>query len=68
MRRMRDAVLSAHGCHLTMAPPRWQPQHMCAQGGGGNPFANMGNLMENMKKAQELVQVGAFVTCAGSLW
>lgn len=29
-----------------------------AQGGGNNPFANMGALMENMKKAQEVVQVG----------
>jgi len=26
-------------------------------GGGNNPFANMGALMENMKKAQEVVQV-----------
>lgn len=26
------------------------------QGGGGNPFANMGNLMENVKKAQMMVQ------------
>jgi len=25
-------------------------------GGGGNPFANMGNMMEQMKKAQALVQ------------
>ena len=30
-----------------------------SQGGGGNPFANMGNLMENMKKAQEMVKVEA---------
>ena len=32
------------------------------QGGGGNPFAalgNMGNIMENVKKAQQLVQVEA---------
>lgn len=28
----------------------------CVQGGGGNPFANMGNLMENVKKAQMMVQ------------
>lgn len=27
--------------------------------GGGNPFGNMGNLMENLKKAQQLVQVEA---------
>ncbi|KAK9909789.1 hypothetical protein WJX75_007464 [Coccomyxa subellipsoidea] len=27
--------------------------------GGGNPFGNMGNLMENVKKAQQLVQVEA---------
>ncbi len=27
--------------------------------GGGNPFANMGNLMENIKKAQQMVQVEA---------
>ena len=34
----------------------------CAmQGGGGmpNPFGNMGNLMDNLKKAQQLVQVEA---------
>lgn len=32
------------------------------QDGGGNPFAglgNMGNIMENVKKAQQLVQVEA---------
>ncbi|KAK9845364.1 hypothetical protein WJX81_004495 [Elliptochloris bilobata] len=32
------------------------------QGGGGNPFAalgNMGNMMESVKKAQQLVQVEA---------
>ena len=29
------------------------------QGGGGNPFANMGNMLEQMKKAQQLVQVEA---------
>jgi len=32
------------------------------QGGGKNPFAalgNMGNIMENVKKAQQLVQVEA---------
>ena len=32
------------------------------QGGGNNPFAalgNMGNIMENVKKAQQLVQVEA---------
>ena len=29
------------------------------QGGGGNPFGNMGNLMENLKKAQAMVQVEA---------
>lgn len=29
------------------------------QEGGGNPFANMGNLMENLKKAQQMVQVEA---------
>eukprot|EP00238_Polyblepharides_amylifera_P011342 CAMPEP_0196595462 /NCGR_PEP_ID=MMETSP1081-20130531/81207_1 /TAXON_ID=36882 /ORGANISM="Pyramimonas amylifera, Strain CCMP720" /LENGTH=157 /DNA_ID=CAMNT_0041920047 /DNA_START=108 /DNA_END=581 /DNA_ORIENTATION=- len=28
-------------------------------GGGGNPFANMGGMMEQIKKAQELVQVEA---------
>lgn len=28
-------------------------------GGGGNPFANMGNFMENIKKAQAMVQVEA---------
>ena len=33
--------------------------HGMAVQGGGNPFANMGNLMENMKKAQQLVQVEA---------
>jgi hypothetical protein len=55
-----NAVLSPHGCHLMLASYRWQGENPCAQGGGGgNPFANMGNLMENMKKAQELVQVGA---------
>ena len=27
--------------------------------GGGNPFGNMANLMENVKKAQQLVQVEA---------
>jgi hypothetical protein len=27
--------------------------------GGGNPFANMGNMLEQMKKAQQLVQVEA---------
>ncbi|PSC76287.1 Nucleoid-associated chloroplastic [Micractinium conductrix] len=27
--------------------------------GGGNPFGNMGNLMENLKKAQQMVQVEA---------
>jgi hypothetical protein len=32
--------------------------HLCVQG-GGNPFANMGNIMENVKKAQQLVQVEA---------
>lgn len=26
-------------------------------GGGGNPFANMGDLMANVKRAQELVKV-----------
>jgi hypothetical protein len=31
----------------------------CLQGGGGNPFGNMGNLMENLKKAQAMVQVEA---------
>jgi len=30
----------------------------CTQG-GGNPFGNMANLMENVKKAQQLVQVEA---------
>lgn len=29
------------------------------EGGGGNPFGNMGNLMENLKKAQAMVQVEA---------
>ena len=29
------------------------------QQGGGNPFGNMGNLMENLKKAQQMVQVEA---------
>lgn len=29
------------------------------QEGGGNPFGNMGNLMENLKKAQQMVQVEA---------
>lgn len=33
--------------------------HLQAQGGGGNPFANMGNFMENIKKAQQMVQVEA---------
>lgn len=28
-------------------------------GGGMNPFGNMGNIMENLKKAQALVQVEA---------
>lgn len=28
-------------------------------GGGGNPFGNMGNFMENIKKAQQMVQVEA---------
>lgn len=35
---------------------------MWPQGGGKNPFAalgNMGNIMENVKKAQQLVQVEA---------
>ena len=35
---------------------------MSQGGGGGNPFAalgNMGNIMENVKKAQQLVQVEA---------
>jgi hypothetical protein len=30
-----------------------------SQGGGGNPFGGMGNLMENLKKAQQMVQVEA---------
>ncbi len=29
------------------------------QGGGGNPFGNMGAMMDNIKKAQAVVQVGA---------
>ena len=29
------------------------------QGGGGIPFANMGNFMENIKKAQAMEQVEA---------
>ena len=41
-------MVSATGC----AAPR-------VQGGGGNPFANMGGLMETIKKAQALVQVEA---------
>lgn len=62
-RRAVTASLSPRSGVILVA--RGKPS--CAQGGGGgNPFANMGNLMENMKKAQELVQVGASVTCAGS--
>ncbi len=38
------------------ARARVQPQYPPTQGGGGNPFANMGNLMENVKKAQMMVQ------------
>lgn len=32
---------------------------LCAQGGGGmgNPFGDMGKLMESVKKAQQMVQV-----------
>lgn len=41
---------------------------MCLQEGGSgglpNPFGNMGNLMENLKKAQAMVQVRAW-GCGG---
>ncbi|KAK9816672.1 hypothetical protein WJX72_003541 [[Myrmecia] bisecta] len=42
--------------------PRIQPTRALFGGkgeGGGNPFGNMGALMENVKKAQQLVQVEA---------
>lgn len=47
---------------LATAPAQLGPSHpsVLVQGGGGmNPFGNMGNLMENLKKAQAMVQVEA---------
>ena len=35
----------------------WRPLCDCGAQGGGNPFGNMGAMMENIKKAQAVVQV-----------
>ncbi|CAL5219953.1 g1885 [Coccomyxa viridis] len=50
-----------HRCHINRA--HIQTRALFGKGGdgkgGGNPFGNMANLMENVKKAQQLVQVEA---------